>query len=242
MITVITAYELIKFAKTQIGVKENPVNSNNVKYNTWYYGRPVSGSAYPWCCVLISYAFDQMGAKELIKKTASCMEMAQWFKDHKQWHTNPKIGDIVFFKFGTNNRWTNHVGLVIDVQNGFITTIEGNTSINSNDNGGSVMKRTRNMANVVGFGRPKYGIAETMTTLVTDATQYPTLKKGSKGQYTTILQQKLNENGAKLIVDGVFGSLTEIALISYQKTHNDKSGVRLVADGICGIKTWQSIL
>lgn len=52
-----TAARLVEIAKSQIGVKESPANSNNVKYNTWYYGKAVSGSAYPWCCGFVEWCF-----------------------------------------------------------------------------------------------------------------------------------------------------------------------------------------
>lgn len=94
----------------------------------------------------------------LVKKTASCVDMLEWFEANGQIVQNPQPGDIVFFKFKTNNRRTNHVGLVYTVSsiNSFKTE-EGNTSINSDDNGGSVMIRNRTSANVVAFARPKYG-------------------------------------------------------------------------------------
>lgn len=148
-----TTNEILKLAAAEIGVKEYPADSNNVKYNTWYYGKEVSGSSYPWCCVFISYLFK---GTDLVKKTALCMDMGQWFKDNKQWYEgNPKAGDIIFFKFGTNNRWTNHVGIVESVNaDGSVNTIEGNTSSTSDDNGGRVMRRVR--TSYVGLGRPKY--------------------------------------------------------------------------------------
>lgn len=52
-----TAARLIQIAAGQVGVKESPANSNNVKYNTWYYGKTVSGSAYPWCAVFVCWCF-----------------------------------------------------------------------------------------------------------------------------------------------------------------------------------------
>lgn len=52
-----TAAQLVKIAESQVGVKETPSGSNKVKYNTWYYGRVVSGSAYPWCCVFVEWCF-----------------------------------------------------------------------------------------------------------------------------------------------------------------------------------------
>ena len=65
---------------------------------------------------------------------------------------------------------------------------------------------------------------------------YPTLRRGSKGGYVKELQTILNYNyGAHLVVDGIFGSLTQIAVISFQKLKG------LVADGIVGPKTWAEL-
>lgn len=52
-----TAAKLIAIAKGELGVTEWPADSNKVKYNTWYYGSAVSGSAYPWCVVFIVWCF-----------------------------------------------------------------------------------------------------------------------------------------------------------------------------------------
>ena len=151
-----TVKDIIDLAESQVGTTEYPPNSNDVVYNTAYYGKEVSGSAYPWCCTFVWWVFNQFNPC-LVKKTASCMDMAQCFKDSGQWHASPKVGDVVFFKFNTNNRWTNHVGIVKDViDDGMkIITIEGNTSQTSDDNGGAVMERTRS-SNIVGYGRPAY--------------------------------------------------------------------------------------
>lgn len=93
----------------------------------------------------------------LVKKTASCQDMLAWFEQNGQVVGSPRPGDIVFYKYSTNNRRTNHVGLVYSVRsNDSFSTIEGNTSVNSNDNGGKVMLRDRTRKNVVAFARPKY--------------------------------------------------------------------------------------
>ena len=62
------------------------------------------------------------------------------------------------------------------------------------------------------------------------------LHKGSKGEQVKTLQRLLNAFGDNLDVDGSFGSLTETALKSYQKKNS------LQIDGICGEKSWESIL
>jgi len=149
----ITANTIIERALKEVGISENPPNSNNVKYNTWFYGHEVSGASYPWCAVFISWLFKDND--NLCPKTASCVNMLEWFEKKNQIVKNPQAGDIVFFHYNTNQRKTNHVGLVISVNGDTITTIEGNTSQTSNDNGGKVMKRTRNK-NIVAYARPQY--------------------------------------------------------------------------------------
>lgn len=166
-----TVKEILDEAKSQVGVTEYPPNSNNVLYNTWFYGHEVSGKAFPWCCTYIVWLFRR--APQLVKRTASCLELYNFFKAKGQLVDKPQAGDIVFFHYNTNNRFTNHVGLVIGVSKDGkpIFTNEGNTSITSNDNGGAVMERTRT-SNIVAYARPKYagmagGVAPTAT--LTDA-------------------------------------------------------------------------
>lgn len=57
-----------------------------------------------------------------------------------------------------------------------------------------------------------------------------TIKLGSKGEDVKILQQKLN-----LVVDGIFGPITEETVKSFQKANG------LVADGIVGPNTWNKL-
>ena len=62
-----------------------------------------------------------------------------------------------------------------------------------------------------------------------------TLKRGSKGAEVKELQERLNQLGAALAVDGVFGKMTEAAVRKFQKDHG------LKADGVCGVRTWTEI-
>ena len=62
------------------------------------------------------------------------------------------------------------------------------------------------------------------------------LGKGDKGEQVKTLQRLLNAFGSNLSVDGSFGSLTQSALKAYQSLN------KLVVDGICGIRSWESLL
>ena len=118
----VTAQDIINTALAEVGITEYPPNSNNVKYNTEFYGKEVSGSAYPWCCAFVWWVFAQHDPM-LIKKTASCQSLGNWFNEQGRWHSSPQVGDIVFFHFNTNSNWTNHVGIVKAVNGNVIETI-----------------------------------------------------------------------------------------------------------------------
>ena len=65
-----TCRAVLQIAEWQEGVVEMPSGSNKVKYNTAYYGREVSGRAYPWCMAFVWWVFREAGFS--LYKTASC--------------------------------------------------------------------------------------------------------------------------------------------------------------------------
>jgi len=97
----------------------------------------------------------------LVVSTANCGTLGDWFKSKGQWHSyteTPEPGDVVLFDWDGNHRIRHHCGIVLSTpDNGAtIVTIEGNTSIVNDSNGGQVMQRTRQRKYVVGYGRPAY--------------------------------------------------------------------------------------
>lgn len=61
------------------------------------------------------------------------------------------------------------------------------------------------------------------------------LKIGSMGKHVFILQKNLNKFGYDLNSDGIFGTLTQIAILDFQKKN------KLYCDGIVGEKTWEKL-
>ena len=150
-----TVSELLDIARKQIGVKESPPNSNNVRYNTWYYGREVSGAAYPWCMVFVQWVFDQAGVK-LPVRTASCGALMRSAQSAGCWVTKGyQPGDVVIYDF-PGGAATDHCGIVESVDGTYISAIEGNTSSTSDADGGAVERRARKFAQIVGAVRPTY--------------------------------------------------------------------------------------
>ena len=150
-----TVSELLDIARKQIGVKESPPKSNNVRYNTWYYGREVSGAAYPWCMVFVQWVFDQAGVK-LPVRTASCGALMRSAQSAGCWVTGDyRPGDVVIYDFPGGAK-TDHCGIVESVDGTYISAIEGNTSSTSDADGGAVERRARKFSQIVGAVRPSY--------------------------------------------------------------------------------------
>ena len=114
-------------------------------------------------------------------KTASCPTMGDYAikkKMNVKWGNHRK-GDIVLFDFNHNGT-SDHIGLVIAVNNGSITTIEGNTGSGSNTNGGQVQIRTRYKSQVNYFVRPKYDSKVTADMLIATARAEVGVKESPK--------------------------------------------------------------
>ncbi|WP_189520678.1 peptidoglycan-binding protein [Streptomyces sindenensis] len=62
-----------------------------------------------------------------------------------------------------------------------------------------------------------------------------TLRQGAGGAHVRALQTALNKRGARLAVDGAFGSVTTTAVRAYQSSN------RLVTDGEAGPVTWRAL-
>lgn len=231
--------KLLDIARGEIGVKENPMGSNRVKYNTEYYGTEVQGSAYPWCCAFVWWLFKQAGISDLFyggNKTAYCPTALEWYKSKGMFSQTPRVGAVVFYAF--NSKISNHIGIVEEIDaDGGIIAIEGNTSVTSDDNGGAVMRRRRTAAQIVGYGYP---FGETTESSGGDcAVELPVLQKGSKGKSVKALQLLLVGNGyscGSAGADGDFGSGTYSAVIAFQKAKG------LAVDGIVGTNTWTALL
>lgn len=142
---------IVDVALSQEGIKESGVNE--VKYNDWYYNRHVSGGAYPWCAVFISWcANEAQVSTEIIPKTASVSALYDFFRKSglfksKESGYKPKAGDILIQKSGG----ASHTGIVYASDDKKFYTIEGNTS-------DGVYKRSYSYDdnNLTGFGTPNY--------------------------------------------------------------------------------------
>lgn len=73
-----TVKSILDKARYYIGTKENPADSNNVIFNTDYYGHPVYGTCYAWCVTFVWDIFRMCDASSLFydgQKTAGCCQV-----------------------------------------------------------------------------------------------------------------------------------------------------------------------
>jgi hypothetical protein len=95
----------------------------------------------------VQWVYDQAGAP-LPYKTASCGELLRWYKKNQPECVGkaPIPGCIVIFDFPRTQYDTDHTGLFEGMGKLSITTIDGNTSNESEGNGGWVERRTRKLS------------------------------------------------------------------------------------------------
>lgn len=156
-----TPSKVLSIAKKEVGTTERGY-TNDVKYNTWFYGRKVSGSAYPWCAAFTSWVLAQAGLKRDVDypHSAGVAVLFAWFERKGRIISRTKLraGDLVRYdKFS-------HVGIFSHYEDGGRTAItyEGNTSpgnSGSQRDGGGVWRRRRNIGLIRYGGRPFYKAA-----------------------------------------------------------------------------------
>ena len=134
--------KIVEIAMAEIGTKENPINSNKTKYGEWFGWNGVM-----WCGIFVSYCYFLAG-KPLrgygwLKGFAGCQQTVSLMRKKKLEVLEPQEGDIVFFDWEGDGRY-DHTGIFVRKLNDLeFESIEGNTSINNQSNGGEVMLRRR---------------------------------------------------------------------------------------------------
>jgi hypothetical protein len=150
---------LIDIEKAELakGLVERPPGSNNIKYNTAYYGHPVSDPpgerTHAWCVVFQWWCFRQAGiTSSIFPSYALVFDVRDWFKARDRYFRKPMKGDLVIFS-------RSHIGFVVAVTGAkTFETIEGNV-------GNTVGKRKHNLdeGGIDGFCRPEYHYVEGLT-------------------------------------------------------------------------------
>lgn len=147
--------QIADLAFAEKGYTESPKNSNKTKFGKWFGFDGVA-----WCGMFVSWVYAQAGYVlpniGFTKGFAGCQTAVAYFIKMKETTLEPSVGDLVFFDWNADKRY-DHVGIFNgwkDKAKGIFYTIEGNTSLNNQSNGGEVMSRVRQNINVL-FVNPK---------------------------------------------------------------------------------------
>lgn len=147
---------------------KNAGSGNYTKYARdmiQFVGSPYAQAA-AWCDTFVDWCFVKafgslLACRMLGGWSAYTPTSAGYYKQMNRWAKDPQVGDQVFFK---NSTRICHTGIVCNVNQKYIYTIEGNTSGASGliANGGGVCKKRydRNYAKIAGYGRPRYELVE----------------------------------------------------------------------------------
>jgi hypothetical protein len=131
----------------ELGTKESPPESNNVKYCDWY------GMVGPWCAMFVTWCFeraaDELGTDSLpfiqggrYAYVPYLIADARAAKYGLSVTDDPIAGDLVCYDWDGGEY--DHVGIFEQWNSGSsFDAIEGNTSTSNDSNGGQVMRRMR---------------------------------------------------------------------------------------------------
>lgn len=144
---------IVRIAELELGQSEQPPNTNQTKYGKWF-----GFNGVPWCGIFVSWCYHNggfpLGNIGFLRGFAGCRTAIVHFTKKGEITDKPEAGDIVFFDWNGDKRY-DHVGIFVRwIDQNRFTTIEGNTSLSNNSNGGKVMLRVRQFKNVV-FVHPK---------------------------------------------------------------------------------------
>lgn len=148
-------------ARRHLGVRESPPGSNCTQFGRWF---GVDG--VPWCAIFASYCYDRGAGVVLChgwhgagvyprKGVAYVPTLEAWLRATGRWlerDEGAQPGDLAIFDWDGGQ--PDHCGLVEHaLGRGRISTVEGNTGVGNDSNGGAVMRRERSLEQIAGFGR-----------------------------------------------------------------------------------------
>jgi peptidoglycan hydrolase-like protein with peptidoglycan-binding domain len=261
--------KVLQAALAEVGYTEGA--GNVTKYAEYldslpgFYNGKKNG--YAWCDVFVDWCFVTAYGRALAQKLlcqpdnsagAGCTYSAQYYRAAGRFSTVPQVGAQVFFGNSTESY---HTGLLYDMDDAYIYTVEGNTS-----NGVFKRRYRRDDGSIYGYGMPDYSLVDgegsgyaddygeddevvyvtpskATTTQATCTLTLPELRQGNVDgkpmgavwAMQTLLIARHFACGADG-ADGDYGPATAQAVKNLQ---TDKG---LTVDGIVGANTWANLI
>ena len=205
----VTASDVVTVAKNEIGYLEKVQGATDGQLDdktgnanigpsgyerTKYYRDLGLGRGGYWCAAFVSWCVwsatgrDNSKTKELMcgDVSASCNFILNNFKSKGQWYTDrPAIGDLILFNWAdSGDPLADHIGIVYNIDENYVYTIEGNSGNPDGDENGRpdgvfCHKYKLGDSEIMGYCRPAYdgtpnfgGNAEAVTdATVSESTQ-----------------------------------------------------------------------
>ena len=177
MIKLTERAKIVEWALSQVGSHEDPLGSNKQKYGkmldstNWYLYKQgdktwihkVNG--FDWCTQFVDSAFISVFTIDKARKMlfrpyynnyGAVVKYAFNYFDnkghgYKKEKYNPQPGDVIYFQ---NSKGLSHTGIIVEVTDTTVTTVEGNTGTGSN----YVCKKSYSKKDsyIYGYGVPDY--------------------------------------------------------------------------------------
>ena len=146
---VMTREKFLQICENEVGQTDAPKGSNNVKYNTWYYGTSVEsfdGDNYNWDTTFVQWCFDQAGYS-LEYKTAKAKNLLTNYRRNMpdKIVDDPQPGDIAIINDKNTRRIVS--GIIYSTSGGSISVYQG-------DSHNAVERVTYDKTRVEGYIRP----------------------------------------------------------------------------------------
>ncbi|TCC99435.1 CHAP domain-containing protein [Pedobacter hiemivivus] len=132
---------VIETAKKEIGIRES---AENAGLRVDQYNAHVGLKKVPWCASFVSWCFGQAGYAQ--PRTAWSPSLFPADRLAK----NPVAGMVLGIYFEHLKR-VGHCGIVEEVRNDWVYSIEGNTNLNGSREGDGVYRRMRHKRSVYCF-------------------------------------------------------------------------------------------
>lgn len=204
---------IIAQAEKHVGEKETPGQASNPMIEAHFAkaGFPGMKDDVPWCAAFIGSVLAECG----LKPSGSLMARSYVNWGRKISQQDAQIGDIGVIPRGKPP--SGHVFFIAGFQGANVLALGGNQS-------DSVSIKSIPMSSLIAIRRAD--------PIETQGQQI--LRKGSRGPDVTKLQKTLSDLGYHSgRADGIFGSFTEKAVVSFQAGNPP-----LEADGVVGDRTW----
>ena len=130
---------IVKTAEQELKEGRHP---SGTKYCKWFN----VNVGTPWCAIFVSWVLHHTKGYEYIPKQGAVSGFASYFKgknEDRSYKTTPKPGWLILFDWDNQHNTgsqNSHIGIVTKVENGKISTIEGDDF----DNGDTILKALPN--------------------------------------------------------------------------------------------------